>query len=81
MLNGSRWKELPVIASFDAKGDVKPLYLRIEGDRYQVLNCTYRGFLATHHIFDVTIENYGRKVPISLGFWPKECIWQYSTEQ
>ncbi len=79
MLNGSRWKELPVIASFDTKGDVKPLYLRIEGERYQVLTCIDRGSLVTHHVYDVTIENYGRKTPLTLSFWPEECVWRYST--
>lgn len=80
MLNGSRWKELPVIASFDSKGNVRPLYLRIEGERYQVLSCVDRGLMVTHHVFDVSIENYGRRVPVTLGFWVKECIWQYCTE-
>lgn len=79
MLNGSLWKELPVIASFDAKGNIKPLYLRIEGERYQVLKCIDSGFQVTHHVYDVTIENYGRQVPITLGFWPDGCIWRYCT--
>lgn len=80
MLNGSKWKELPVIASFDSQGHVKLLYLRINGERYEVLTCTDQGALGTYHVYDVTVENYGRTVPVHLAFWPDKLVWCYSID-
>ena len=79
MLDNPNWHEIPVIASFDSKGKIKPLYLRINGERYKVLTCIDRGFEFTHLAYDITIENYGKAVPLTLGFWMDGCIWRYST--
>lgn len=79
-LDHSRWIDAPVIASFDAQGNALPLYIRINGERYHVLNCKALGRKVSYFYFQAEVENYGRMTLLELGFWPEECVWRYSVE-
>lgn len=78
-INRTSWgKPLPVIASFDAMGNVAPLYVQIEGERYQIKKYyDDPNALGPHNTFICTIEDYGIAKNIKLVFNGATRQWRY----
>ena len=67
---------LPVIASFSAKGGVKPIYVQIHGKRIQVsVRKIEKGGLCRTFECDYMIEEDNRVHTIELMFIPDLDIW------
>lgn len=69
-------KIIPVIASFDTEGHVKPLYVRILGDSYKVLShwcpmSNYTGIV--EYNCKIAVRGYER--PLLLKYYSREKIW------
>lgn len=66
---------VPVIASFDNDGHIKPLYVRIGGESYKVDSYWVRKNYANQMEFHckLIIHNFLR--PIIITYFVNECIW------
>lgn len=75
-LHSEAGNTIPVIASYDEKGRVAPLYFRINGEshkvlRYVVLNNSF-GKIIT---YECTIEDNGFMKPLIVKFYPEVSTW------
>lgn len=75
MYDKSWMTEIPVIVSFSTKGDMLPLYIRYEGERYQILSAQELEVIGPIKEFLCIINVYGRKKQIKLTYYPREQIW------
>lgn len=67
---------VPVLATYNTNGQIRPLYVRINGIVYKILTCQRwsTGEMPTD-IFRCTIADHGTKRMIILTFYPQETIW------
>lgn len=65
---------VPVIASFDASGNIIPLYVRINGESFRILSSTLVCSLGLIS-FNCQVENYGVAKPLTLTYHPRESVW------
>ncbi|MCR4587163.1 MAG: hypothetical protein K5682_02035 [Lachnospiraceae bacterium] len=70
-------KLIPVIASFDTKGNVRPLYVRMEGIPRKIRSFALqtRFHNAMEFYCMVELEEAGRQVPLQLTYYFEEKIW------
>ena len=66
---------IPVIASFNDDGQIKPLYIGIEGNRYKVDSYWIRRSFTNQIEFSCKILIDDRLCPIILTYYMNECIW------
>lgn len=68
---------VPVIASFDTNGHVRPLYVRIDGVAYHVISqwtpekSVYSG--TTEYNCKLAVD--GKEQPVLLKYYTREKIW------
>ena len=66
---------VPVIASFDSEGHIKPLYVRIDGLSCKVLSyrvkSTFINFVAFNCM--VQVEDFAK--PVTLTYFIDETLW------
>lgn len=66
---------VPVIASFDDQGHIKPVYVRIHGETYKIDSYFVRYAFAGQIEFNCKIVDGNRLLPLSLTYYQKECMW------
>lgn len=67
---------VPVIASYDTEGHVKPLYVRIKGERYKVENYWIKASSCSNNIdFNVTLSKDDKKYKLILTYHLRETAW------
>lgn len=75
-------KTTPVIASFDAQGNVRPLYIRIDSFDFEILSCRVTKTMIEFIEFECRIEDHGRLKKIKLFLSLSAHVWfiDYSGE-
>ena len=68
-------KIVPVIASFDSKGQIRPLYVRIDEASYKIYSCFLRNRFANLLEFScqILVEQYQK--PLLLTYYRAEEVW------
>lgn len=72
---------IPVIATFDTDGNVKPLFVRIKGEEYKILSSwmnpedSFSGIKNNILVFRCKIEVRGYAREIKITFWGNERVW------
>ncbi len=66
---------VPVIASFDAEGHIKPLYVRIDDARYKIDSYWVRNKFINIIEFNCQLQAGERLIPLLLIYYQKESIW------
>lgn len=67
---------VPVIASYDTEGRVKPLYVRIKGETYKVENHWVKSTNFSNNIdFNVTLSKDNRTYKLILTYHLRETAW------
>ncbi len=67
-------KVVPVIASFDSKGNIRPIHVRINSNVYKILSCISRDY-GPLTIFTCTVNNCGMQREVNLTYHPQERCW------
>lgn len=65
---------VPVIASYDATGNILPLYIGFKGESYRILSAALK-YDMTLIIFDCKVDVHERVRNIELTFHPRNSIW------
>lgn len=74
--NESTMTIVPVIASFDSSGNMKPLYLGVHGESYQILSCySIKEFNFDFPTFRCRVNDHGIVRDIILKYHPSDQIW------
>ncbi len=74
-------KLIPVIASFDGKGNVKPLYVRLEGVPRKVrsfsLHAKFHNALEFRCMVELPeqLQGQGSLVPLQVTYYFEEKVW------
>lgn len=66
---------VPVIASFDTDGHIRPLYVRILGNSYKVLSQWSNQCFAGIIEFNCKVEVRGCSTPLLLKYYSREKVW------
>ncbi len=66
---------VPVIASFDTDGHMKPLYVRIQGIPYKIDSYWVKSQYANSTEFHCQVINGDRRIPLSLTYHAEESVW------
>ncbi len=66
---------VPVIASFDAEGHIKPLYVRIQGGSYKVASYHIKCRFSNTLEFNCQIETEHGTIPVLLSYHQAEGVW------
>ncbi len=72
-------KIVTVIASFNSKGHVLPLYVGIDGERYKVASAWMEPSYHGHLKFNCQIIDNNRLKPIVLSYHKTEDVWTIPT--
>ena len=73
-LNQGMVHVVPVIASFDCAGTVKPLHVRIKGEAYKIMRCWSQQY-GPIWVYHCTIENNRMQHEICLTYHSNEKCW------
>ena len=65
---------VPVIASYNTAGEIRPLYVRIEDISYKIVSCKFISSVALLRFKCQIIDNNILR-PLELTYHPKEFIW------
>lgn len=65
---------VPVIASFDTNGTIRPLYVRINNESYRILSCRESESYGLRS-FRCKIEDHGYVKELKLTYHYKEYVW------
>ena len=68
-------KIVPVIASFDSKGQIRPLYVRIDEASYKICSCFLRNRFANLLEFSCRILDGQYHKPLLLTYYRAEGAW------
>jgi len=65
---------VPVIASFSTDGQIKPIYIRINGVSLKVTKCTAH---MTHinPTFQCIVDDFGIAKPVKISYHPSTYSW------
>lgn len=63
-----------VIASFDCSGNVKPIYVRINGENFKIVSAIYKPSTTLQEYKCQIIDNDILK-PVTLTYHPRNYIW------
>lgn len=66
---------LPVIASFDAEGHAKPLFIRVGGESYKIFSCQLKKNFEGISVFVCQLDDHGKLRSIVLNFHKRETVW------
>ena len=66
---------IPTIASFDTKGNMQPLYIRINDLEYKILSCFTKNKNNSYIEFECQIQDYDRLKRICLCYSFFEHVW------
>ncbi|MDO4166981.1 MAG: hypothetical protein Q4D32_06225 [Eubacteriales bacterium] len=66
---------VPVIASFDAEGHIKPLYVRIQDTPYKIDSYWIKSQYANSTEFFCKVINRDKLTPLSLTYHAEEGVW------
>ena len=66
---------IPVIASFDKEGHIKPLYVGIHKERYKVASYWIRRNFVNQIEFNCKLHINGCLQPLIITYYMKECLW------
>lgn len=66
---------VPVIASFDSEGHIKPLYVRINGESYKVVSHWVSSTFHNTVDFKCKIADGDYLKPLALTFHREEGMW------
>ena len=69
---------VPVIASYDAEGHVKPLFIRINNEKYKVENYWVRASSGNNMDYNVTLSRNNITYRLKLTYHLRETIWSVS---
>lgn len=72
---------VPVIASFDSQGCVKPLYVRIAGETLKLHSSWLKPAQPGIIVFHCQAEDHGQYKLLTLTFHPRELVWTISEKQ
>ena len=66
---------VPVIASYDNEGHMKPIYVQIRGNRYKVESSWIRSSLGNNIDYNCTLSKDGHLFKIILTYHIRETAW------
>lgn len=66
---------VPVIASYDSEGHIKPLYVRIKDERYKVINYWIKTSCGNNIDFNCTLSLNDRTYKLMLTYHIRETAW------
>ena len=66
---------VPVIASFNDDGQIKPLYVGINGERYKVASYGVRRSFSNQIEFHCKLIDQDLLKPVIITYYQNECIW------
>ena len=66
---------VPVIASFNDDGQIKPLYVGINGERYKVASYWVRRSFSNQIEFHCKLIDQDLLKPVIITYYENECIW------
>lgn len=66
---------IPVIASFDVDGNIKPLYVRIGEESLKVYSCRLKSAPADIKTFRCQIQDEEMLKPLELSYHARESLW------
>ena len=66
---------VPVIASFDSEGHIKPLYVRIDGVSCKVLSYWVKSTFINFVSFNCTVLAGDAARPVTLTYFMDETLW------
>ena len=66
---------VPVIASYDTEGHVKPLYVRIRNDKYKVEKYWVKSAFGNNLDFNVTLSKDNMTYKLILTYHIRETAW------
>lgn len=66
---------VPVIASFDNEGHIRPLYVRIDGDAYKIHTSWLKPGFARTSVFQCQLIDNGQLKPLILTYYHQENVW------
>lgn len=77
-MNRSKYDHLsivPVIAAFDCEGHIKPLYIRIGNESFQVHSSSVKSCYSGILEFDCRIIDRRHLRPLILTYFPQDRVW------
>lgn len=66
---------VPVIASFDSEGHIKPLYVRLEGESFKIKSYWVKSNFINSVSFNCQVENGEFIRPLLLTYYTDETLW------
>lgn len=66
---------VPVVASFDSTGQIKPLYVRINGNPLEILSAKEKPAFMSTRVFQCVVGDHGIEKPLSLTYHCREGAW------
>lgn len=67
---------VPVVASFDSDGHVKPLWVRIGTSAYKVVSSWRQNSMYSNIItYNCKLQDNDYLRPLAITYHPKECVW------
>lgn len=66
---------VPVVASFDAAGQIKPLYVRIDGEPLKIISVKEKPAFMNTRVFQCQVDDQGIAKPLSLTYHFREGAW------
>lgn len=66
---------VPVIASYDTEGHIKPLYVRIKGEKYKIINYWVKSSFVNTIDYNVTLLRNDQTYKLILTYHLRETTW------
>lgn len=66
---------VPVIASFDSEGHLKPVYVRLVGTARKIDSCWMQSQFVNTMVFNCKVIVEDRLVPLQLTYHSREHVW------
>jgi len=66
---------IPVIASYDGEGHIKPLYARINDNRYRVESCWVKSNSMNNIDYHCKLSFASQTYVIVITYHIRECVW------
>ena len=71
----AKLKQVPVIASFDAAGQIKPIYVSINGEVFKIQSCHCNHNLPNTFEFKCRVIDNDCLKPLTLTYYRSENAW------
>lgn len=66
---------ISVIASFNSSGQIKPIYVQMNGESYKIHSCHYNHPLPNISEFNCQIIDHDCLKPLKLVYYHAESVW------